>query len=77
MANYLHAHPGFPQKIGNKMFTIKWMYSEESDAKKRVTKTRKEGKWEEVRLYPRKVNGKLFGKHPWCVAVREALWRKK
>jgi hypothetical protein len=69
MANYLHAHPGFPQKIGDRIFTVKWMYSRKQDAQKRVVSVRNEGKYAEVRLYPRKINGRLFGRHPWCVCV--------
>jgi hypothetical protein len=70
MTDYLEAHPGFPQKIDNKVYTIKWMYSKKEDAKEAIIRIKKEGKYEEVRLYPRIINGKLYGKHPWCIAVR-------
>ena len=77
MANYLHAHPGFPQRIGDKIFTVKWMYSKKWDAMQQVTKIKSEGNYEDVQLYPRKINGRLFGKHPWCVAVKGKIRRKK
>ena len=70
MANYLHAHPGFRQKIGNKIYTIKWMYSKKTDAEKFISKLRKMNTYKEVILYPRIKEGKLYGAHPFCVAVR-------
>lgn len=68
--SYLQAHPGFPQKIGSVVYTVKWMYSTKQEAMKRVHRERKEGKYGEVRYYPRKIGGKLFGKHPHMVLVK-------
>jgi hypothetical protein len=77
MSSYLHAHPGFPQRIGNHIFTVKYMFSDKNDAHKMVARIRKEGKYEEVRYYPRAINGRLFGRHPHCVVVRGLKRRKK
>jgi len=71
MSDYLCAHPGFPQKINGVLYTVKWMYSTKQDAMKRVHKERAGGRYEEVRFYPRKINGKLFGKHPFMVLIRK------
>ena len=68
--SYLEAHPGFRQKIGNKTYVIKWMFSRKVDAEKFINKLRKTNKYKEVILYPRIKEGKLYGKHPFCVGVR-------
>jgi hypothetical protein len=70
MPNHLEAFPGFHQKIGNKFYTIKWMYSKKQDAERFINKLRKMNTYTDVILYPRIIEGKLYGKHPFCVAVR-------
>ena len=70
MANYLHCHPGFPQIINGKRYTIKWLYSKRGDALKFIKRIEKENKYKEVILYPRIIDGKLYGRHPFCIAVR-------
>ena len=67
--SYLEAHPGFRQVINHKTYVIKWMYSKKSDAEKFINKLRKIGEYKEVILYPRIIDGKLYGKHPFCVGV--------
>lgn len=68
--SYLEAHPGFRQVINNKVYTIKWMFSKKSDAKKFINKLRKTGEYKEVILYLRVKDGKLYGRHPYCIAVK-------
>lgn len=68
--SYLEAHPGFKQKIGNKIYTIKWMFSRKIDAERFINKLRKTDEYKEVILYPRIKENRLYGKHPYCVGVR-------
>lgn len=68
--SYLEAHPGFRQKINDKFYTIKWMFSTKPDAEKFINKLRKTDKYGEVILYIRRIGGKLYGRHPYCVGVR-------
>ena len=68
--SYLHAHPGFRQMIVKKIYTVKWMHSSKEGANQCLKNAKKSGKYKEVVRYNRKKNGKLFGKHPYCVAVR-------
>lgn len=68
--SYLHAHPGIRQKIGNKIYSIIYMYSTKEGAEKSIRMMKEDGKYKEVILYPRIIDGKLFGRHPWCVAAR-------
>jgi hypothetical protein len=70
MSNYLEAHPGIRQKIGNKIFTIIRMYSKKQDAEKFINKLRKTNTYKEVILFPRIKENRLYGAHPFCVAVR-------
>ena len=74
MANYLHAHPGFRQVINNKNYTVKWMFSKKEDAEKFISKLRKDNMYKEIILHPRIIDGKLFGKHPWMIAVRGRIY---
>jgi hypothetical protein len=69
--DYLEAHPGFEQKIKSKIYLVKWMYSNKSDALDKIQRVESTRTYEDVVLYIRKINGKLFGKHPYCVAVRK------
>jgi hypothetical protein len=69
-ADYLEARPGFPQRIKGKDYVIKWIYSTKSDAEKKVESVKESKTFSDVTLYARKKKGKLYGKHPWCVAVR-------
>ena len=71
--SYLIAVPGIRQEIEGKIFTIKRMYSDKQDAIKCVNEYKESGKWNEVREYTRIKEGKKFGKHPYCVAVRGAI----
>jgi hypothetical protein len=68
--SYLEAHPGFKQKIGNKTYVIKWMFSRKIDAEKFINKLRKTGEYKEVILYERVIGGKLYGRHPYCIGVK-------
>ena len=68
--SFLEAHPGFRQKIGNKIYTIKWMFSSKPDAERFINKLRETDKYGEVILYIRKKENRLFGRHPFCVGVR-------
>lgn len=68
--SFLEAHPGFRQVVNHKVYTIKWMFSKKSDAEKFINKLRKIGEYKEVILYPRIIEGKLYGKHPYCIGVR-------
>ena len=68
--SFLEAYPGFRQKIGNKIYVIKWMYSKKSDAERFINKLRKTGEYKEVILYERKKENRLYGRHPFCVGVR-------
>jgi uncharacterized protein (DUF2344 family) len=70
MPNYLEAHPGIRQSINGKIYTIKWMYSKKQDAERFINKLRKTNTYKEVILYSRIKEGKLYGNHPFCVAVR-------
>jgi len=70
MSNYLHAHPGIRTTINGKIYTIKWMYSKKADAERFISKLRKTNTYKEIILYPRIKEGKLYGAHPFCVAVR-------
>ena len=76
MADWLHGHPGFSQKINNKNYTIKWMFSKKEDAEKFINKLRKKNEYKEVILYKRIINGKLYGKHPFCIAVRGRIYAR-
>lgn len=76
MANYLHAHPGFRQKINNKIYTIKWMFSKKEDATKFINKLKKNNEYKEIILYPRIIDGKLFGHHPFCIGVKGKRYLK-
>jgi hypothetical protein len=68
--SYLEAHPGFRQKISNKIYTIKWMFSSKPDAERFINKLRETNMYKEVILYPRIKENRLFGRHPFCVGVR-------
>lgn len=68
--SYLRAHPGFRQKISGRMYLIKWMHDTLEGARECIKKVKKTGRYNEVILYLRVINGKLFGRHPYCVAVR-------
>ena len=68
--SYLEAFPGFRQKISNKIYTIKWMFSSKSDAERFINKLRKTNEYKEVILYPRIKENHLYGRHPFCVGVR-------
>lgn len=68
--SYLHAHPGIRQKIGDKIYSIIYMHSTKEGAEKSIRMMKDDGKYKEVILYPRIIDGKLFGRHPWCVAAR-------
>jgi hypothetical protein len=46
------------------------MYSTKEGAEKNIRTMKEEGRYKEVILYPRIKEGKLFGKHPFCVAAR-------
>ena len=46
------------------------MHSTREGAEKSIRMMKDEGRYKEVILYPRIIDGKLFGRHPWCVAVR-------
>lgn len=71
--SYLIAVPGIRQRIGPKIFTIKRMYSSKEDALECVKKLRVMNTYREALLYMRRKDGKLFGRHPYCVAV----WGKR
>jgi hypothetical protein len=73
MPNYLEAHPGIRQSINNKIYTIIRMYSKKVDAERFINKLRKTNTYKEVILYPRIKENVLYGKHPWCVAVRNKV----
>ncbi len=73
MPNYLEAHPGFRQVIKGKIYTIKWMYSKKEDAERFINKLSKTNTYKEIVLYPRIKENKLYGKHPFCVAVRKKV----
>jgi hypothetical protein len=66
----MEAHPGFKQRIGKKTYTIKYMYHEKPDALDRIKELRKSREYSEVILYPRIINGELYGDHPWCILFR-------
>ena len=68
--SFLEAHPGFRQVINHKVYTIKWMFSSKPDAEKFSDKLRKTNEYKEVILYPRIINSRLYGKHPYCVGVK-------
>jgi hypothetical protein len=70
MANYLHAHPGIRTTINGKPYTIKWMYSKKQDAERFISKLRKTNTYKEIILFPRIKENRLYGAHPFCVAVR-------
>jgi hypothetical protein len=76
MADYLHAHPGIKDTIHGKIYTIKWLYSKKSDAEKFISKLRKDNMYKEIILHPRIIDGKLFGKHPWMIAVRGRIYAR-
>lgn len=68
---FMEAHPGFRQKIGKKVYTVKYMYHEKPDALDRIKDLRKSREYSDVILYPRVINGELYGDHPFCIGVRE------
>jgi len=68
--SYLEAHPGFRQKINDKLYVIKWMFSSKPDAERFINKLRETNMYKEVILYIRKKENRLVGRHPYCVGVR-------
>ena len=66
--SYLIPKPGIRQRIGKNIYTIVRMFSDERDAQRFADTLG--GSYESVRIYLRKKEGKPFGRHPWCVAVR-------
>lgn len=69
--SFLEAFPGFRQKIGNKIYTIKWMFSSKPEAERFISKLRETNMYKEVILYIRKKENRLVGRHPYCVGVRK------
>jgi len=68
--SYLEAFPGFRQKINDKLYVIKWMFSSKPEAERFISKLRETNMYKEVILYIRKKENRLFGRHPYCVGVR-------
>lgn len=70
--SYLIAIPGFKQQINKKTYTVIRMYSTQDAAETYIKELSmlNSKKYKEIRLYLRKKAGKLFGRHPYCVAVR-------
>jgi len=68
--SYLEAHPGIRDTIYGKIYTIIRMYSKKPDAERFINKLRKTNEYKEVILYSRIKEGKLYGRHPFCVGVR-------
>jgi len=70
--SYLIAIPGFKQIIDKKQYRIIRMYSTQQDAEYYIKElsSLNPKQYKEIRLYLRKESGKLFGRHPYCIAVR-------
>ena len=70
--SYLIAIPGFKQIIDKKPYRIIRMYSTQQDAEYYIKElsSLNNKQYKEIRLYLRKKAGKLFGRHPYCIAVR-------
>ena len=71
--SYLIAVPGFKQIINKQQYRIVRMFSDKQQAAQFIDdyiKLYRPVKGT-ILLYERKKQGKLFGRHPYCIAIKE------